>query len=212
MDLCVYDCWMSVQHVEKAALTWLWFTETTKQDIYFSFSVTAFCKFCNVYAISAVFCFNIFPVALWLSFCHLLFVRYQLSKNSQYTIKVRNGLEMQGSFFTELYSVSVCKAGLEQDNMMQLSICHSHYKDLIQQAIYWISLGNDCEILFNSVIASYQNQMYTGSLESCTVLLHLPLRASSLVKYQQFIYLFIFWCGGALSKRQPLFSMGLFDW
>lgn len=43
----------------------------------------------------------------------------------------------------------------------------------------------DSEILFNSVIASSQNQMYTDTLESCTVLLHLPLQASSLVKSQQ---------------------------
>lgn len=63
-----------------------------------------FCSnFCKVCAISTVFCVKIFHCKL--SFCHL-FLAFSWIGKIQYTIKVYNGLEIQGSSLMELYSVS----------------------------------------------------------------------------------------------------------
>lgn len=73
-----FVCWISVQHTEKEAHPFLE-RLTTKPEIYYSFSATAFCKFCKVCTMSAVFSFKMFPAALQLSLCHLYLVRYQLN-------------------------------------------------------------------------------------------------------------------------------------
>lgn len=150
-------------------------------------------------------CFEIFPAALRMSFCHL-FLAISWIRKIQFTIKVYNGLEIRGRFlqgFVVFQWFFVPYKRLIVANYEDtVSISHSHYTDLIHQAIYWISLGT--KLILESYL-TWWNQMYTGPQESCTELLHLPLRVSSLVKYQQS-------GGGALSKRQPLFLMGLFDW
>lgn len=139
-------------------------------EMYYSFS--AFCKFHNVCAISAVFCFKIFPAALWMSFCHLFLVIHQLNKKIQYAIKVRNGLEMRGRFLTELrVSVCLCSSGTMWCNCLYKS--RPYTLDPSGNLLNFPRGKTDPEIWFISVVASYQNHMYSGYF-ICLICLYEP--------------------------------------
>lgn len=104
------------------------------------------------------FCFKIFPAALRTSFCHL-FLAISWIRKIQFTIKVYNGLEIQGRFlqsfvvFQWVFFVPYRRliVGKYEDTV---SISHSHYTHLIHQAIYWISLGT--KLILESYLTWWQ--------------------------------------------------------